>query len=154
MAGTRSLSPAKEAISSDCSPMSTKTTSGHAVAVDVADGEVGEPGLVAPRLVAGDRLEPQALLAGLEHAEAVAAGDQQVIAAVAVEVGHVHALEVDRADQQAAAGAVHAVLLREEQQRLAGAVEQDDLLGAVAVGVERGGAQDDGRVPPASCTGP
>ena len=40
------------------------------------------------------------MLPGLEHAEAVGAGDQQVVAAVAVEVGDVHAREVDRADEQ------------------------------------------------------
>ncbi len=62
---------------------------GTAIAVDVADGEVGEPGFVAARLEAGDRLEPQALQPGLEHAEAIATGDQQVVASIAVEIGDV-----------------------------------------------------------------
>ena len=134
------------AISSDCSADVGEDDVGDAVAVDVAGGQVGEPGLVALRFVAGDRLEPLSLASGLEHAESIGAGDQQVVAAVAVEIGHVHAGEVDRADQQAAAGPVDAILEGEEQERLGGAIEQDDLLGAVAVGVEGGGPEDLGRV--------
>ena len=92
------------------------------------------------------RLEPLSLASGLEHAEPIGAGDQQVVAAVAVEVSHVQAGEVDRADQHAAAGPVDPILETEEQERLGGAIEQHDLLGAVAVGVEGGGAEDLRRV--------
>ena len=117
-----------------------------AVAVDVADGEVGEPGLVAPGLEAGDGLEPQALQPRLEDSEAIAAGDEQVIAAVAVEIGDVHALEVDGTDQEGAAGPIHAILLGEEEQGLARPVEQHDFLGAVAVGIQRRGPEDLGGI--------
>ena len=138
----------------DCSPMSVRTTSGLPSPLRSPTARSASRASLRLRLVAGERLEPLALLAGQDDAEAVGAGEQQVVAAVAVEVGDVHPLEVDRADREGAAGPVDAVLLREEQERLGGPVEQDDLLDAVAVGVERGGAED---LRPSSgrcCTGP
>ena len=130
------------AISSDVFGDVGEDDVGHAVGVQVAGGHVAQAGLGALRLVAGDRLESLALAAGLEHAEAVGAGDQEVVAAIAVEVGDVHALEVDRADRQAAARAVDAVLLRRGTGATSGPVEQDDVLRAVAVDIECRGALD------------
>ena len=132
-------------ISTKCSADVGQDDVGLAVGVEVADDQVGEAGLGPVRLVAGERLEPLALAAGQDDAEPVGAGQEQVVAAVAVEVGDVHPLEVDRADRERAAGPVDAVLLVEEEERLGGPVEQDDLLDAVAVGVERRGAEDLGR---------
>ena len=69
-----------------------------AIAVHVTGDQVGEAGIGAGRLIARQRLQALALAAGREDAEAVCTGDEKVFAAIAVEVGNVHPLEVDRAE--------------------------------------------------------
>ena len=100
-----------------------------------------------------ERLEPLTLPARQHDAEAVGPGEQQVVAAITIEIGDVHALEVDRPDREGAAGRKTPSSQVEEEERLGGQVEQNDLLGAVAVGVERGGPEDIDRAPSGLCTG-
>ena len=92
-----------------------------------------------------DRQDAGVLLVYKHDAEAVGACQEEVVAAIAVKVGDVHSLELDRPERHGASRPVDAVLQVEEQERLRVPVEQDDLLGTVAIDVQSGGADDLGR---------